>query len=123
MERYKAHFEHWGVSYEVATPAATSQGRMAKSEAKIQVKSLPPSIAERCRQDPRLLADLVRKEIWQLEESGRPAVVTPRGGDIDNGGHSWVSRFHGCPQGILDMINSRACRSECFHSNAERPND
>ncbi|TDZ17607.1 DNA mismatch repair protein MutL [Colletotrichum orbiculare MAFF 240422] len=29
----------------------------------------------------------------------------------DEGEINWVSRFHGCPQGILDLLNSRACRT------------
>jgi DNA mismatch repair protein MLH3 len=71
---------------------------------------LPPSILERCRLEPRLLVDLLRKEIWKLygmssSHSGGWSSVAA-GSQYD-----WVAKFHDCPEGVLDLIHSRACRS------------
>jgi DNA mismatch repair protein MLH3 len=113
LARYKEYFEYWGVLYTVnITEAARESGMQPK--AKIQIQSLPPSILERCRLEPRLLIELMRKEAWKLRDEpglvvstrSRPSNV----GEEDN--NSWVRRFHGCPQGILDLINSRSCRSK-----------
>lgn len=115
MARYQGHFEHWGVRYEVFTcgddEEISHKGTMSKA-ATIEIQSLPPSIIERCRLEPRLLVDLVRKEIWKLRDNPRLAVSgEARSERYVDGDVGWVARFHQCPEGILEMINSRACRS------------
>ncbi|KAH6622703.1 hypothetical protein F5144DRAFT_581228 [Chaetomium tenue] len=101
LVRFKKHFAHWGVVYETSheqPPHVT-----------VEVQSLPPSIVERCRLEPRLLIDLLRKEVWKLHETGSSGTRKPihTGRDDD-----WVTRFHDCPSGIMELINSRACRSK-----------
>jgi DNA mismatch repair protein MLH3 len=104
LVRFQSHFAHWGIAYEVF------RGDEAPSQTgvTVEVQLLPPSILERCRLEPRLLVDLLRKEIWKLHSTGSRGA----GGLLRAGTDSdWVSRFHDCPEGILDLINSRACRS------------
>jgi DNA mismatch repair protein MLH3 len=112
LSRFKEHFEYWGIMYEVQSAETAS----AQAKTKVQIRSLPPSILERCRLEPRLLIELVRKEAWKLRDEPESAVSTGfRRADIrEDGENGWVRRFHGCPQGILDLINSRACRSESW---------
>ena len=107
LVRFRTHFTHWGIGYEV----------VLRDEAKpekgvtVEVQTLPSSILERCRLEPRLVVDLLRKEIWKLHAVGSSGV---RRSSLRVGiGDDWVTRFHDCPQGILDLINSRACRSKC----------
>ncbi|KLU85613.1 DNA mismatch repair protein [Magnaporthiopsis poae ATCC 64411] len=132
LERFRFHFERWGILYHVSSSDPTRIESAAPGRAKtgtipdksgrdgkgILVTSLPPAIMERCRTEPKMLAELLRTEAWRLEgdqtlarsadtaqgftgpASGREGEETP-----------WISRFHGCPQGILNLINSRACRS------------
>jgi DNA mismatch repair protein MLH3 len=76
----------------------------------VEVETLPVSIVERCRSEPRVLVDLLRKEIWHLHGTGSSGARSALG---TGAGEDWVTRFHDCPKGILDLINSRACRSEC----------
>lgn len=90
---FRGYFARWGVCY-------------SASDKDVTVFALPPSILERCRQEPRLLISLLRSEAWKLEERG------VSGGEREFAGDDWVRRFHGCPAGILDLLNSRACRSE-----------
>lgn len=120
--RTQGHFAHWGVCYDVEIPVV-DQGLGSKKfkkkgigpKARITVRSLPPAILERCRTEPRLLSDLIRTEAWKLnDESGsvqqpKSRPVLPR--DADVSAPAWVSLFHGCPQGIIELINSRSCRS------------
>lgn len=102
LGRFQSHFRTWGVSYKTSS----------KSGHEIEIKSLPPSIIERCRNEPKLVINLVRREIWRLEDG----VVPPR--PVHEAGKSWVSCFHSCPQGILELLHSRSCRSKS--STAER---
>ncbi|KXX75147.1 DNA mismatch repair protein MLH3 [Madurella mycetomatis] len=102
LVRLSSHFAHWGIVYEVLQDPS----QIGDYNVTVEVQILPPSILERCRLEPRLLIDLLRKEIWKLNGTGQPSVA------VGNSQTSnWVTRFHGCPEGILDLINSRACRS------------
>ncbi|KAI4172239.1 MAG: hypothetical protein LQ343_003674 [Gyalolechia ehrenbergii] len=131
------HFANWGILYDLSPhvhpkPPRPSSAGMTQPIYKISVKALPPVIAERCRQEPKLLIDLLRKDIWKREEDGcgssTPATTAPllqrqraphlnasgfhpdEDGD-DDGKRDWLKRISTCPRGILDMLNSRSCRS------------
>ncbi|KAF4930392.1 Vacuolar protein sorting-associated protein 11-like protein [Colletotrichum viniferum] len=112
LRRYAHHLRRWGIFYMLGDQETTEWRHKSRQSPKFEVLSLPPSIYERCMTDPKLLAEVLRNEIWKLEEEGRPttrpftAAKGIAGGDID-----WVSNFHGCPQGILDLLHSRSCRS------------
>jgi DNA mismatch repair protein MLH3 len=110
LSRFRRHFAHWGITYEVFQ----SQGPGPQKGVTVEAQGLPPSILERCRLEPRLLIDLLRKEIWKLHSAGSSGVISTLCVGTDDG---WVSRFHDCPEGILELINSRACRSKQPHSN------
>ncbi|KAG8413502.1 DNA mismatch repair protein [Metarhizium acridum] len=96
--RFHSHFRTWGIMYVVGKTSSTN-------EHQIEIKSLPPSILERCRTEPKLLIDLVRKETWKLEDRTIPSQP------VYERGNPWVSSFHNCPQGILELLHSRSCRS------------
>jgi len=104
--RFQRHLSYWGILYNV-DPSATAG---ADPQAKITVLSLPPGIIERCRQEPRLLIDLLRTEIWKLDDRPPPPPPTHRRAGVE-GQNEWVSMFGSCPRGIMDLLNSRACRS------------
>ncbi|TEA16878.1 Vacuolar protein sorting-associated protein 11-like protein [Colletotrichum sidae] len=106
------HFHHWGIRYMFSGPDADQWQQRSEQLSKVEVTSLPPSILERCKTEPPLLAEILRDEIWKLDQDGK-TIVRPLapGSSGDEGEINWVSRFHGCPQGILDLLNSRACRT------------
>lgn len=117
------HFATWGVLYELLEKNAAvtaSQVRPAKQEYVITVTALPPAIAERCTLVPRLLVELLRSQLWSLADSNSgPRSNThlhlesenrPLFEDEDED-HQWLKKIGSCPKGILDMLNSRACRS------------
>ncbi|KAF4999330.1 hypothetical protein FGRMN_2558 [Fusarium graminum] len=98
LEQHREYFAAWGISYQ--TPASSHKN-------KVIVAGLPPSIIERCRLEPRLLIELLRTEVWRSVDSNislvRPSTHAPD--------KPLISRFNGCPRGILEMLHSRACRS------------
>lgn len=123
LQRSRQYFAYWGITYDLESLApATRSGAAGRvsgkhdSKVKLAVTRLPPAIMERCRTEPRLLAELIRKEAWRLNDEGgslqRPRARPVSTGDVEGDVPVWVSLLHGCPQGILDLINSRSCRSE-----------
>ena len=93
LSRLAPSFAALGIAYELTGPAGSPK-------CKIVVKALPAAIAERCRLEPKVLIELIRSEAWKCEEEGASLVSSP------------------CPQGLLDMLNSRACRSAIMFNDA-----
>ncbi|BFZ64562.1 DNA mismatch repair protein [Saitoella coloradoensis] len=94
----------WGVIFE---DKGVTEG---EGHVEVVCTHLPPLIAERCVAEPRLLHDLVRDYLYSLESSGRslrpPPTSTTTSTDSD-----WLTRIRTCPPKMIEMINSRACRS------------
>lgn len=105
-----AHFAKWGILLDLPTTPLSTQRR-------IIVKALPEAIAERCRLDPKMLIDMLRAELWKLAEDSGSCADTSHKSHMtapepsSSSENIWLSRIHDCPRGIIDMINSRACRS------------
>jgi DNA mismatch repair protein MLH3 len=113
LAREQGYFRHWGVVYEVFH--REKQAEMVSKSSKevtVEVRALPPSILERCRLEPRLLVEMLRKEVWKRHGEGSGLV----GKRIVSAAAAAAARFHDCPEGILDLIHSRACRSKSSFS-------
>ncbi|KAJ5665695.1 uncharacterized protein N7477_008143 [Penicillium maclennaniae] len=112
FQKYLGFFRTWGIHFNIdAKPAST---------ATVSVHFLPVLIAERCRSEPNLILDLMRREIWACEEDDQRPLGSNRlsrthFADIPPNEpscvHPWVHQMSGCPQSILDLLNSRACRT------------
>ncbi|KAJ5610272.1 hypothetical protein N7510_006991 [Penicillium lagena] len=131
FKKYSEYFLQWGVHYNTELKSGSSTA--------VLVTSLPSLIAERCRLEPKLVIDLLRREIWTREDDKMPLgparnssrfrsqdwslpeeedqhhfqVAGPRDGTF-----SWVQQLSGCPQSIIDLLNSRACRSAIMFNDA-----
>jgi DNA mismatch repair protein MLH3 len=112
LQKHQKHFEYWGIVFKLAFSNEANREGKQRRNVKVEVQALPPSILERCRLEPRLLVDLLRKEVWKLYDEPSLAVNPEKNRLEELGGLDWVRMFHGCPQGILDLINSRSCRSK-----------
>lgn len=127
------HFANWGILYTLIAPQA--EPRSTKSaQCKVIVKNLPEAIAERCRVCPKTLIDLMREEIWRRQGLGSKPdldleLPTSAAGDKSAGDddaptspstrdNDWLRRIGDCPRGILDMLNSRSCRSAIMFNDA-----
>ena len=101
LSRLAPSFAALGIVYDLENaPARSSKGR-------IIVKTLPGVIAERCRLEPNILIKLIRTEAWKLddeEEGGARGALAAIPTTTPKSPTSY-------PQGLLDMLNSRACRS------------
>jgi DNA mismatch repair protein MLH3 len=112
FDRYASYFNYWGIKYQVTSISPDQLRQQIKLPSFLKVRQLPGSISERCRSEPRLLIDLLRKEAWKLDGNTRnPTSSAPATSSQTGTGLHWLSRLHDCPQGIVEIVNSRACRS------------
>lgn len=117
--KHTDQFANWGILYsslqrEEAMPASQDVRAECKSEHVLTVTGLPHGIAERCALVPRILIEMLRSEVWTAAETPkRPATrATDTASDGSSAGqYTWLRCIGSCPKGILDMLNSRACRS------------
>ncbi|KAL9097317.1 MAG: hypothetical protein Q9165_000744 [Trypethelium subeluteriae] len=114
--QYIEHFARWGILYEITDDGRSLHGGLpvsqpaSRSSSYIEIitRALPPVIAERCRLEPKHIINLMRSEIWT---DGKPASARDDETLSTTDSHAWLQRIGNCPRGILDLINSRACRS------------
>ncbi|KAI9727080.1 MAG: DNA mismatch repair protein [Chrysothrix sp. TS-e1954] len=100
-----SRFAQWGVLYDHHTLNA--------HQSRLEVFALPSAIAERCSIDQKVLIELLRTEAWQQSDrSTRNMGQAPeKDGDQEQHTHSWLKSIGNCPSGIIEMLNSRSCRS------------
>jgi len=118
FRKHAIHFAQWGILYDLSCQTGNvtaSEMEQWGETQKLSVRALPTGIAERCMLSPNLLIELLRSETWSLTNS-----QSGQGGGIERDvldcqdqseRHSWLKRLGSCPKGILEMLNSRACRS------------
>jgi len=104
FEKHAAFFARWGVLYDITL--IHSDDEISTKKRRVIVRTLPPGIHERCIGEPRLIIELLRAEVW--ERGSRVAPVLSVTNDTS---YSWVQMIVDCPKGIVEMLNSRACRS------------
>ena len=102
FDQAQPYFASWAVRYHQRHEDELIRDHDQK--ASIAVTHLPAMIAERCRMEPRILIQMLRKEIWS-NEPNRPSSRPHTDKD------PWISRVSQCPEGLVQLINSRACRS------------
>lgn len=130
---HAAHFADWGILYNVHTPDAEDASKTSPGY-KLAIKTLPAGIAERCRMDSKILINLMRREVWKLWDSGNkkynfsetsptPSRITNTELSAELGNDHWHSKITNCPQGILDLLNSRSCRSAIMFNDELSPEE
>jgi DNA mismatch repair protein MLH3 len=110
FKTYAAQFAAWGILYDFLTLALTIDraSTVGKKQCLLSVTTLPPVISERCKADPQLLISFLRAAVWKYAES--PHQQTPFSGSYAEK-TDWVQKLATCPPGLVDLVNSRACRS------------
>jgi DNA mismatch repair protein MLH3 len=117
FEEQKANFESWCVSYNIIRVPQDSTDTCKRPVWTVEVTALPSLIAERCRADPKLLIDLMRREIWSDRVRLRSSRPSSTGQDLQN----WWSDIARCPQGMVDMLKSRSCRTAIMFNDVLEP--
>ncbi|GAM82957.1 hypothetical protein ANO11243_009430 [Dothideomycetidae sp. 11243] len=99
------HFALWGILVELEAATAKRRDAVTQNERALIVTHLPTAFSERCVQEPRLLIELIREELYNPRHRTIPSRVP------DPNSPLWLTRIGSCPKGILDLLSSRACRS------------
>lgn len=118
---HKRRFADWGILYdslqrEAFVPASQDCRSERKQEHLLIVTHLLPGISERCTLVPRILIEMLRSEVWDVDATKKRPTAISTEHDRDSAsepgdGHAWLGRIGSCPKGIIEMLNSRACRS------------
>ncbi|KAF2840535.1 hypothetical protein M501DRAFT_930266 [Patellaria atrata CBS 101060] len=120
FRRYAPFFADWGICFEFSSTVPSQTSRRTKHL--LVVNTLPAGIAGRCKATPKLLIELLREEVWR--QHARPnrviSVSSPFQSEQSQSEKQdmstdaeprWLKRIQDCPPGIIEMLNSRACRS------------
>jgi DNA mismatch repair protein MLH3 len=123
FESTRQAFRKWGIHYKLSKRGSSNSGD-TNHECRLSATALPSLIAERCRAEPKLLIDLLRTEVWARNERGRPASAFSSNSKTEttsgvqeinqsaiDADPAWLRHIGDCPQGIIDMLNSRSCRT------------
>jgi DNA mismatch repair protein MLH3 len=103
-------FASWGILFDaeiINMPGRSSASR--ETSCLLSVIALPPSISERCRTDTELLVSFLRSTVWKYANNSD--LLSHSLFARDKTSPDWVGQLASCPEGLVDMINSRACRS------------
>lgn len=127
LELHSHHFANWSILFDLS-PVHRSDDLIhataaTGTAATVVIRTLPPLIAERTKADPKLLIALIRDEVWRIADPYDRRHCTTHAtltGDSSRSGReqSWLAHLGSIPPGLLDMINSRACRSACMFNDA-----
>lgn len=121
---YAVRFAAWGILYDVSEtrPPQHQASHGDESRCLLSVTALPPAVMERCKADPKLLIAFLRSSVWKYVDDlqhlpplashhGVPTMSTPASDLEEKDESDWVRRLATCPPGLVDLVNSRACRS------------
>ena len=101
---HAAKFAAWGILFDITMPIS----HLGKPQYILSVATLPPAVSERCKADPQVLITFLRTAVWKYAADPIPNLVLD---EIEAGAPIWVRRISNCPEGLIDLLNSRACRS------------
>lgn len=112
LARRQHYLASWGISFEIVNIEVedimdTSTTPKPPKSAIIRVTAISPAILARCKSEANLLVGLLRSEAWKEGSTAPPSssqcVGEPMNGHLPN--------FQACPRGILELLQSRSCRS------------
>ncbi|CAG8487786.1 23819_t:CDS:10 [Dentiscutata erythropus] len=128
VKRFEANFNSWGIffsdnmdtkqdnaSLSFTTPFVSPHFNASSTDndhIPIYVTHLPKMIVDRCVFDSRVTQELLRQHLYWLEDTGGIGIsnveVEKR---LDTNEQSdWKTIIRQCPRGIIDILNSKACR-------------
>ncbi|CAG8765722.1 4732_t:CDS:2, partial [Cetraspora pellucida] len=123
LKRFEANFNSWGIffsdnidtkhdnpSLSLVSPHFITSST-DDDHIPIYVTHLPKMIADRCVFDSRVTQELLRQHLYWLEDTGGIGINNVGEKSLDTNEQSdWKTMIRLCPRGIIDILNSKACR-------------
>ena len=106
LEEQSAYFQAWCLNYNLIQNTQDAYGSYKRQLWMVEVTTLPSLIAERCRAEPKLIVDLMRRELWSDRTHNRSLFSSTKPDT-----RSWWSGITDCPVGMVEMLKSRSCRT------------
>ncbi|PVI07850.1 hypothetical protein DM02DRAFT_549984 [Periconia macrospinosa] len=111
---HAARFAAWGILFNIDTSSSTMAS--GRQQSVLSVSTLPPAISERSRADPQILISFLRSAVWKYTDAEHLIQSnledSKASDDVDiSMSKSWIRQLSRCPEGLVELINSRACRS------------
>ncbi|GAA6059081.1 hypothetical protein JCM10212_002052 [Sporobolomyces blumeae] len=128
VERWQAEFARWGISIEPrASSIATSVDGNRRDDAaepgdyvQLSIRTVPRVVASRL-EDERALQEVVRGYLAQLRDGGPTLGRSPVSSSREHDATTWTARLRACPVGLVDLVNSKACRGAVMFNDPLRP--
>ena len=115
LEDKRAYLSGFGIQYSIPINVSAKSSVTTPTRCTVTVTSLPEVIAERCRLQPSILLNLLRSIAWS--DASTTAVPAHPNPDVDSVNVVNIARPLP-PKELLDLINSRACRSAIMFNDA-----
>ncbi|CAG8566095.1 17683_t:CDS:10, partial [Gigaspora margarita] len=116
VKRFEANFNSWGIFFSDNMDTTLVSPHFIASSTDndhipIYVTHLPKMIADRCV-DSRVTQELLRQHLYWLEDTGGIGInnVEVEKRLNANEQNDWKTIIRQCPRGIIDILNSKACR-------------
>ncbi|CAB4429445.1 unnamed protein product [Rhizophagus irregularis] len=119
IERFESNFNKWGIFFSTKSDSISNTTTSFVSphfvsskggdHIPLYVTHLPKMIADRCALDKRITQEIVRQHLYWLEETGGIGTDFNANDDLDES-RDWGIMIRKCPRGIIDILNSKACR-------------
>lgn len=134
IEEVQSAFNRWGIRFEGLDKLTSFESECARDEAsggyvQVFVRAIPAIVSDKVRVDSFMvlqaycpvvqllmndeLRDLVKGYLGTLESEGASPPNLSQQKDVDNikdDESRWLKALRWCPQELLDLINSKACR-------------
>ncbi|KAG1906937.1 uncharacterized protein F5891DRAFT_1136216 [Suillus fuscotomentosus] len=110
-------FDRWGIRFEGLAKLTSFESECVKDEAsggyvQVFVRAIPAIVSDKLLVNDEL-RDLVKGYLGTLESEGASSPNLSQQKDVDNikdDESRWLKALRWCPQELLDLINSKACR-------------
>lgn len=114
LTTHAARFAAWGILYDISSPSPHKAQKNSKRESLVSVTTLTPIIAQRCISDPKIVISLLRSTAWEYVEHPPHSLLREQKAnesETSNLQTKWVTALSTCPPALIQLVNSRACRS------------
>ncbi|ODQ77813.1 hypothetical protein BABINDRAFT_163201 [Babjeviella inositovora NRRL Y-12698] len=112
LETFSEEFAIWGIKFDVFTEPTSVDSFNEPAKHSIYVTHLPLLFSQKCASDLVFLKRCLLQHAYDLQEYRKPRLVSCKRRIQHSGDpHAWFKMVKAVPRVLIDIINSKACRS------------